>query len=420
MIEIQQKSNCCGCSACVQACTKKCITMREDEEGFLYPIVDKDSCIGCGLCEKVCPVINQSEKLVPILVSAAKNPDEAVRLQSSSGGIFSMLAEKVIYEGGVVFGARFDENWNVIHDYTTTIAELSLFRGSKYVQSIIGNSFIQARKFLIEGKKVLFSGTPCQIRALKLFLRRDYENLLTVDVVCHGVPSPGVWRSYLEYILRHDGAAEKNTVLFSLKEMSEISDITFRDKSTGWKKYGFVVMSKSALKADKNSVCGEVSAIDNIEYLHETLDVNIFMRGFLKDLYLRPSCYDCPSKSGKSHSDITIADFWGVNRYYPEFDDDKGVGLVLVNSEKGNSILSSLNIDKIETTYNQAFANNPAIIRSARLNKWRKIFWQEYKVKGIDAIVPICESMKPRGLKVLYFKTRFGIAKIIKRIIGKK
>ena len=198
MIEIKDKKDCCGCSACVQRCPKQCITLKEDNEGFLYPIVDKKTCIDCGLCEKVCPILHQGEPQKPLKVYAAKNLNEEIRRQSSSGGIFTLLAEQVIQEGGVVFGARFDENWEVKHDYTETIEGLAVFRGSKYVQSRIEDNYKKAEEFLKQGRKVLFSGTPCQIAGLKRFLRKEYEELLTVDFVCHGVPSPGVWRKYLK------------------------------------------------------------------------------------------------------------------------------------------------------------------------------------------------------------------------------
>ena len=211
MIDIKEKNNCCGCSACVQICPKQCISMAADNEGFLYPQVNSAICIDCGLCEKVCPVINQSAPREPLVVYAAKNNNEDIRLKSSSGGIFTLLAEKVIEEGGVVFGAKFDADWNVVHDYTETIEGLAAFRGSKYVQSIIGDNFKTAKQFLNNGRKVLFSGTPCQIAGLKKYLRKEYDNLLTVDVVCHGVPSPMVWRDYLDY-KRAKRAAGKNTV----------------------------------------------------------------------------------------------------------------------------------------------------------------------------------------------------------------
>lgn len=186
----------------------------EDNEGFLYPYVDVSSCVDCGLCEKVCPVINQGEAKQADKVYAAINPDDNIRLRSSSGGVFSMLAERIILENGVVFGARFDDNWEVIHDSCETIEGLAAFSGSKYVQSKIGNCFSRTEKYLKEGRKVLFSGTPCQIAGLHKFLRKDYDNLLTVDVVCHGVPSPAVWRAYLKELkTRPQGVVGKNTVL---------------------------------------------------------------------------------------------------------------------------------------------------------------------------------------------------------------
>ena len=180
MIDKKEKNNCCGCGACVQICPKQCISMAADNEGFLYPQVNSAICIDCGLCEKVCPVINQSAPREPLVVYAAKNNNEDIRLKSSSGGIFTLLAEKVIEEGGVVFGAKFDADWNVIHDYTETIEGLAAFRGSKYVQSIIDDNFKTAKQFLNNGRKVLFSGTPCQIAGLKKYLRKEYDNLLVV------------------------------------------------------------------------------------------------------------------------------------------------------------------------------------------------------------------------------------------------
>lgn len=198
MIKIEDKKKCCGCTACVQVCPKQCIDLIEDTEGFLYPKVNKKSCVECGACENVCPfTFTLQPRMNPLVSYAAKNRDEDVRKESSSGGIFTALAENVINEGGVVFGVRFDEKWNPVFDYTETVDGLAAFRGSKYVQSTVGDSFKQVRSFLKANRKVLFSGTPCQVAGLKLFLRHEYDNLLTVEVVCHGVPSPGVWRKYL-------------------------------------------------------------------------------------------------------------------------------------------------------------------------------------------------------------------------------
>ena len=193
--------------------------MSEDSEGFLYPHVDENACINCHLCEKVCPIINYGNDREPLAVYAAKNPNEAIRMQSSSGGVFTLLAERVIDEGGVVFGATFNDRWEVVHDYVETKEKLAKFRGSKYVQSKVGNSYQMAKSFLENDRKVLFSGTPCQIAGLKNFLRKDYNNLLAVDFICHGVPSPGVFRTYLQEEIDKKSARKgggKNTVLLSV------------------------------------------------------------------------------------------------------------------------------------------------------------------------------------------------------------
>lgn len=253
MIQIAQKTDCCGCEACVQRCPKQCISLKEDEEGFLYPIVNKDECIDCGLCEKVCPVINQNERHNPIKVLAAKNKDENIRLKSSSGGIFTLLAESILDENGIVFGACFNDKWEVTHGYTETKEGLSAFRGAKYVQSKIGDSYKQAKVFLKQNRKVLFSGTPCQIAGLKRYLRKEYDNLFTVDVICHGVPSPKVWRLYLDKILNlKDGQHSASS--HSADKKTRIGGINFRSKSTGWKEYSFEVALSRTTDGRKNTI----------------------------------------------------------------------------------------------------------------------------------------------------------------------
>ena len=339
MIHITDKRDCCGCAACVQRCPKHCIALREDSEGFFYPEVDVSACIGCGLCERVCPLIGEHEKSAPIDVLAVKNRNEEERMASSSGGVFVTLARYVIERGGVVFGAVFDGAWEVVHTYTETFDGVRPMMGSKYVQSRIGNSFNDAERFLKAGRLVLFTGSPCQIAGLRGFLRKDYDNLLAVDFLCHGVPSPGVWRKYLDETFGRSArraAAGKNTVLSSsLKSLPVIAGIEFRDKEMfGWKKFSFVVCGESAVKADKNSVLLSAKHYENA-----------YMRGFLADVYLRPSCYCCRCKNGVSRSDLTIADFWGIGSLMPDFDDDKGVGLVLVNSIKGKSVFDSLDME---------------------------------------------------------------------------
>lgn len=359
MIEIKDKKDCCGCGACMQRCPKKCISLQEDSEGFLYAKANATLCINCGLCEKVCPLLNPKEKIQPKEVLAVKSRNEEERLGSSSGGVFIALAREVINKGGVVFGAVFDASWEVHHVCAERIEDVYPMMGSKYVQSRIENTYKEAEAFLREGREVLFTGSPCQIAGLRSFLRfKDYPNLLAVDFLCHGVPSPGVWRRYLAETYggwkperndksRRQAAAGKNTVLLSLNAKSPIGGISFRDKSTGWKKFRFVVRGKSASKADKNSVLSS-----DIHY------ENAYMRGFLSDIYLRPSCYGCRCKNGANHSDMTIADYWGARVTDQDFDDDKGLGLVLVNSEKGNKCFDDLDMEVRTITLEKAHLCN--------------------------------------------------------------
>ena len=395
MIQILDKSQCCGCTACVSICPKQCITMREDEEGFLYPVVDSSHCIDCNLCKKVCPELYPKEMREPLHVYAAKHKNEQVRLASSSGGIFTLLAEKIIDEGGVVFGVRFNNNWDVIHDYTETMEGLAVFRGSKYVQSYMGDCYLKAKSFLEQGRKVMFTGTPCQIAGLKNFLRKDYDNLLTVDVVCHGVPSPKVWQVYLDEIARKGG---KNSVLsHPIVEKTEINHIDFRSKSIGWKKFSFALtLSKATADGEKNTVL-----------LSSIFTENPYMNAFLSNLSLRPSCYDCPAKSGKSGSDITIADFWGIEDVLPEFDDDKGISLVLSYSEKGGRWLAGLDCECIEVDYRSAQRMNPLISTSVSKPINRAFFFRQLiRKKNIRLALEDCSSdmFKKRVCRYLYRK----------------
>ena len=350
MIKIIDKEQCCGCSACLHICPKNSITFKEDKEGFLYPCVNMDTCIDCGLCQKVCPVLNQNDERIPEKVYAAKHKDDEIRMKSSSGGIFTLLAEHVIDDGGVVFGARFNEKWEVIHDYTESKEGLAPFRGSKYVQSYIGNSYKNAESFLKSGRKVMFTGTPCQIAGLKKFLRKEYDNLLAVDFVCHGVPSPMVWRKYLEEEIVRQGNSGKNKVLVSSKVSSVVTGVNFRDKSTGWKKYSFVLyFSKASTEGDQNVVSSSVFAR------------NVYMKAFLSNLSLRPSCYTCPAKAGKSGADVTVGDFWGIEDSLSSFDDDKGISAVVINN---NNKLMALITDAVEVKIQDVYRNNPCLMNS--------------------------------------------------------
>lgn len=349
MIKITDKSKCCGCEACVQICPKKCIRFMQDHEGFFYPEADADICIQCGLCLKVCPVIHPYNEHKPQEVLAAINKNEGVRMESSSGGLFTLLAEEIISQGGAVFGVRFDEQWQAVFDSAETIEKLASFRGSKYLQARVGNSFAQCKQILDQGRQVLFSGTQCQIAGLLHFLRKPYPNLLTVDFICHGVPSPKVWQHYLTEIVQ-DGA-------------DAIHNVRFRDKRLGWKHFSFVL--------DYN--------VHNKAYsLTSTFRENIYMRAFLANLILRPSCHACPSKSGKSHSDLTIADFWGINKVNPQMDDDKGTSLVLIHTEKGNKALLREQFTCAPANYEDVLRYNSSMEESATCHLKRSKFFFEF------------------------------------------
>lgn len=309
MIEITRKENCCGCAACVSICPKKCITMKADMEGFDYPNLNPVNCIHCDLCEKACPILNTSmspKSSAKGYIAYSRNTD--IRLSSSSGGIFTEIANKVIALGGVVFGAAFDEHYLVHHVMIDNIESLNLIKGSKYLQSRIENTYREAESLLKKNRLVLFVGTACQIAGLKGYLNKNYSNLVTVDILCHGVPSPKVWLKYVEEI----------------RNNRKVQSISFRDKETGWKNYSI------SFRFDDNSSV-------KMKYWD-----NIYMRLFIENINLRPSCYFCRFKNIPRLSDITLGDCWGVEHHTPEMDDDKGTSIIIVNTEMGGKVLSAV------------------------------------------------------------------------------
>lgn len=347
MVEIKDKQMCSGCHACMAVCPKRCITMRRDEEGFLYPEVNKEQCISCGLCEKVCQALNPMKSKSLPTAYAAYNKNEEQRMRSSSGGVFTLIAEYIIDKGGAVFGAAFDEDFNVHHICVTKKEDLRFIRGSKYLQSTVGSAYIDAKRLLDAGKYVLFTGTPCQTDGLLHFLRKQYDKLFTQDIICHGVPSPMVWQEYLRYQTSAFGG-----------DLDRKSLPTFRRKDEGWKRYSV------SLRFARDT-----------EY-RNTLDKDLFMKAFLNNLCLRPSCYSCHSKTLNRNSDITLADFWGIDGIMPEMDDDKGTSLVFVNSAKGRKLFDALR-DKMkcrEVDIRDAVKCNQSAHTSVAMPKKRERF----------------------------------------------
>jgi coenzyme F420-reducing hydrogenase beta subunit len=344
---IKENKNCMGCHACDNTCPTQCITMMPDNEGFLYPKVDYSQCIKCKRCISVCPIINKIKVDNNPQAYVSINKDELIRLDSSSGGIFTLIAEKTINGKGVVFGAGYTNNFEIEHKYVDKIEAISELRGSKYVQSKIGNSYKQTKDFLDAGREVLFSGTPCQIAGLNSYLKKSYENLITQDFICHGVPSPKVWREYIEF--RENEAKSK------------VSRVAFRNKDEGWKKFSITFSFQNDMKYKKN------------------LRKDPYLKAFLRDVCLRPSCYECEFKGLNRQSDVTLADFWGIEKFLPDLDDDKGTSLVLVNSELGNRLFNSIK-DKIEyqeVNLDQVIKFNSAAIKSSKYNPKREFFFSD-------------------------------------------
>lgn len=337
--------DCCGCSACFNICPVQAITMQEDREGFKYPKIDERSCINCGKCEKACPVLHAEtagRTLHPAFYAVWNRQDEA-RLSSSSGGVFRVLAEDVLADGGVVYGAAFDVHNRLRHVRAESADALVPLTGSKYVQSEIGTAFCQVRADLKNGRRVLFTGTPCQVAGLYAFLGGDDANLLTADVLCHGVPSPAVFERYLESL----GVGEK-------------CRIEFRNKDNGWKKYEVVVGDR----------------------IHETFRANAYMKGFLSNLYLRPSCASCRFVGCRRPGDLTLGDFWGAGNFRKRYDDDKGTSLVLLNSPKARSIFQTLQ-DKFslaeQVPSDSAVPFNPSLVHASKPDARRAAFFDDFE-----------------------------------------
>lgn len=317
MIKIEKKEECCGCGACKSVCNHNAISFEIDNEGFWYPHVNLDKCVDCKLCESVCPFIGKNKsKLKQSKVYAAKCLNIEQQKNSSSGGVFPCIAQYILEIGGVVFGTVYDGPI-VKHSYIDKLEDLYKICGSKYVQSDNFSSFKNVRSFLKAGKTVLYSGTPCQCLALRKYLKKEYERLYIVDIVCHGVPSPLVWNHYLNDVSRKNNDDIKNISFIKFK---------YKDgKKYLWSHPGFIIKWK-------NGTCFETYS-----------NVTGYENGYLSNLFVRPSCHTCKVKKISSESDMTIGDFWGCERIIPEFNDPNGVSVVFTNTEKGILLLSLIN-----------------------------------------------------------------------------
>lgn len=380
-------ANCSSCGACANICAHGAITMQLDKEGFYRPVVDSSKCVKCGLCEKVCPWENEvfnpnGSSKSPKTVAAYALNDE-IRLQSSSGGIFTVLAEKVLDDGGVVVGVAQLSPTKFGHIIVDDKDDLANLRGSKYVQADVGTIYKDIRALLKNGRKVLFSGTPCQVAGLYAVLgRKTFENLYTIDIVCHGTPSVKVYQKFIESL----SVAQKSLLQFT----------AFRDKSTGWKSYSvthfFCNGEKKTIPYNKSN----------------------YMRMFLSRICQNKSCVNCLYRKLPRIADITLGDYWGVAKHHPEMDDDKGTSVVLINTKRGERLYLSIgnNIKQCESSLENAIAGNPCIVRSSKEHFRRPSFFADLDRMPMEKLVDkYCTNLplyKVLLLKIYgYFKRSF-------------
>lgn len=379
---------CTGCGACAGSCEHKCIVMKPDGYEFVYPTVDVIHCVQCGLCEQGCPIVkdhnpNTSSPLPKAY--AAYSKDEKLRNESSSGAIFSELAHCIFAQGGVVFGAAYDGQYNVQHVCAESIEDLASLRGAKYAQSNLGDVFHDVRARLDRRQPVLFSGTPCQVAGLKAFLRKKYDSLSCIDFVCHGVPSPLAWKAYVEYRARIDNDGELP------------QSINLRSKETGWSRYRYSNIFE--YENGKRYVCPSGDSL--------------FMKLFVGDYICRPSCETCSFKGYSRISDLTLGDFWGIWDIKPEMDDDCGTSLILCQSDHGDKLLDSIS-DKLvmkSVTLEEASRQNKSMLMASPANPKRREALETIKSGNITA----CETWFRQPKETLGKKLRYMVDNILRK-----
>lgn len=384
-LEINDEIKCTGCAACVNICPKKCIIMKDDESGFSYPFVYTDNCIDCGMCINVCPIIHPiktKDMLGNQEVYAGWSKDEMVRYNSTSGGVFSELAQCILNEKGYVSGAVYDIDCDIVHAIVSDNEGLKSVRQSKYSQSNIGFTFQEIKKLLAKKETVLFCGAPCQVAGLKKSLQKEYENLVTLDFICRGVNSPKAYKSWLRELEE--------------KYNSKVVNVWFKYKKYGW---------------NKSPKCTRID-FQNGKTCVQNSYKNVFMRGYLgPNLYIRPSCGDCKFKDRNRNSDITLADFWGVAK---TLDDDKGTSLILLNSEKGKRLFNECkpHIYYEQRDINEIIEGNRCFQHSVVINPKSKDFLKELNQVPFSKLIE--KYAKVSVSKRIIGKIKRGLRKLIK------
>lgn len=365
MINITNKTECCGCNACGDVCGKQAITFNVDNEGFWYPEVDKEKCVDCHLCEKVCPILNSDnvdKGFETPKCFAAVHKNLEVRFDSTSGGLFSAFAEKILRNGGLVGGAIYTEDLNVKQVLISKKEELTLLRGSKYLQSDFNGFYITIREALKEGREVLVCGSPCQMTAVRTFLRKPYDKLYVLDYICRGIPSSKVFHGYLDYWSRKHGA--------------KVTSFKFKIKELGWRKRTM-----------------KIGFADG-KFEYDDCDSSLYDLGYHKThAFCRPSCYDCKFLGTPRAADITLADFWGIEKITSrkDLDGDVGTSLVICNTEKGLSLLETIKNRLVieEVPFEKAAKDNPALYTSHPAPSTdRDAFYEKLNEERFEDFIP--------------------------------
>lgn len=390
------KASCTGCGVCMQVCPIDSIVMKSNDEGFLYPSVDENRCVNCGLCNNYChaQMEAKAEDDFSSQIFVGYNKNSAEKLASSSGGIFSLLAKSILSSNGVVYGAAFDNEFNVIHKRCDDENYLYELRGSKYVQSDLKETFSQTKLDLEDDKKVLFTGTPCQIGALKKFLAKEYDNLYTQSFICHGVPSPKVWKNYLEEIE---------------KEHGKIKALSFRDKTNGWSNYSLKFVFENA---------------DDLIIPHGK---DSFINLFLKNACLRLSCHNCNYKSNEAHllSDITLADWWGMDKNILPSAGDDGASIIIINSQKGDKLFREISHNLVfeKADYSSTICKNPSYFQASVPSGKRDKVFHRLDSMSIDklakkyASLPLRHRIKRIVFAVIYDTAScIGVLRLYKKL----
>lgn len=393
MPNLANRGECTGCTACMNICPKQCIEMKKDNNGFAYPVITHSSlCSTCGACERICPVLNKNKLTDDIklpLAYAALSTDEAARMESSSGGVFSEIANVILEKHGVVYGAAYNEAFEVFHYCVEKPEELLRIRGAKYAESDLCNTFSEIKTRVKNGQHVLFSGTPCQVAGLKAYVKKDYENLICIDFVCHGVPSPMAWKEYIKYRSIEDANGEMPIY------------INLRSKNTGWSKYQY-----SNLFRYKSG--GEHSC---------TSSQSLFMKLFVGDYLSRPSCENCKFKGYNRVSDITLGDFWGIWDIDPEMDDNKGTSVVLLQSEKGKMLWEEIKtrIKYKQVTLEQASLYNQSMLVASKAKENREDVLEQIRMGEISA----CKELFVQKVPSFSNRVKGKIVRVVQKVLGK-